>query len=189
MKVLILENKDFLKIFKNSILLLYFAIASAFVLGILFKQIPMTVVDYILNYTNLGSDSTYSDNLFIHITINNIITTLLLLISGLIFSEKHFRFFRIFYLVYMGVIIGFAMAYVPSKINVIFAIMLVMPHGIIELTALCLVISVGMIISKKKIENINKKCIIQIVSIIIIAIIIAAFIEAYMTLRIAYMFM
>ena len=75
MKVLILENKDFLKIFKNSILLLYFAITSALVLGTLFKQIPMIVVDYILNYTNLGSDFTYSDNLFIHITINNIITT------------------------------------------------------------------------------------------------------------------
>lgn len=188
MKVLILENKDFLKIFKNSILLLYFAIASTLVLGILFKQIPMTVVDYILNYTNLGSDSTYSDNLFIHITINNIIITSLLLISGLIFSKKLFRFFRIFYLVYMGVIVGFAIAYVANKINVIFAIMLVMPHGIIELTIICLAISVGTIISGEKIENINKRCIIQIVSIIMIAIIIAAFIEAYITSRIAYMF-
>lgn len=189
MKVLILENKDFLKIFKNSVLLLYFAITSTLVLGILFEQIPITAVDYILNYTNLGSDFTYSDNLFIHITINNIITASLLLISGLIFSKKLFRFFRIFYLVYMGVIVGFAMAYAANKINVIFAIMLVIPHGIIELTVLCLVISIGMIISRKKMENINKKCIIQIVSIIIIAIIIAAFIEAYITLRIAYMFM
>ena len=102
--------------------------------------------------------------------------------------------------IFNGVLIGQSIAiFTAENKSITDALLLIIPHGVIELTAFTLSNSLGLmlgtlafkkyIFKKKDISLLHEfSKIIAYVKLIIILLIIAAFIEAYITLTLAYMF-
>jgi uncharacterized membrane protein SpoIIM required for sporulation len=97
--------------------------------------------------------------------------------------------FEKFCLTYLGVIIGLGISLITLRINILYGIMLIIPHGIIELPTICFVLSGKYFLIEEKDRDKKNKLFLKIIGIATFFLTIAAYIEAYYTLKIASMFL
>lgn len=181
-------EKEFTRRFTGT--LVYYLIPTVImtIAGILFTNIPQIAIPYILKYT--GIENLISGDLFRGIFLNNIRTSFIILLVMIVYGEKNFRIIPKAYPVYMGILTGIALSAVAIKINMLYAIMLVLPHGIIEIPVMCFVLNGGYFFYREGDNNRNKLKIFAIISVgIISALLLAAYIEVYITRDIASFFL
>lgn len=180
-------DDEFLKRFRNSIMLLYLAMVITSIAGILFQEFPNIAVKLLLKYTTLGDN--YTGDLFMYLFVHNLKVTYTLFLIMVFYGEKNFKILPKVYPIYLGIVGGIGISFGVTKANILYGIMAIMPHGIIELAVVCFALNSGYFFYKKE-ETIYKKVniFIKITAILIFSLAIAAYIEAYITGNIASLF-
>lgn len=142
------DLKDFNKrIHKNFMLMLILFIASAFLTRLILIHYPQYVTKRIKELSSiLGNESGIQWKEFIWIFLNNLRTSVFIVIVGLI----PYLFLSVLMLIYNGYIIGLVIAEVEiTRHNALLMILLgILPHGIFELTAIFYAASIGVYITK-----------------------------------------
>lgn len=128
-----MKNKTFINHFILYSLIFISSFIVSLIIGLKNINLSEGVVFLVKNYTTLK----YGDGSFVDIFANNFfISIMIMYYFYLLYPNRFKNFFGIFYFFYMGSIGGFTISTVAVKYNMVIALSLVVPHGIIEIPAI-----------------------------------------------------
>lgn len=176
----LIKNKKFLRYFilYSSIFIFSFMVST--IIGLENANLSDDAIFFVKNYTSLR----YSGTEMIDILANNFFISIIILYYFYSSKEDKFKkFLGVSYFLYMGSIAGLAISKVVIKYNLIIALSMIVPHGIIEIPTIIYAISSGWVLSELKERQQSKipKEFIYTSIILFVLLSISAYIESYMT--------
>jgi len=177
----LISGKDFRYYFVlYSSIFVISAIITA-IIGLKYTKMPDYAIYFMKNYTSLR----FGDSGFISILSNNFFIVILMMYFFYSMELDNFKIFLgKFYFLYMGSVTGLIISKSIIKYNLVMALSLVVPHGIIEISTMIFAISFGWALSGLKGLQPITPIFITISLAILILLTISAYIEAHVTLKI-----
>ena len=153
----IFQNKMFLKYFFMVYGIFIICLIIGLYIGHTNETSTLTVKNYVTNYTSYSLVSTFNDGgivEIISICVNNSIAFIYMFIMGCIIFDKRI-IIGLFGLqtLLLGIVVGGFI----SKFGILPIICGILPHGIFEITIICMAISYGIVIHIKDFKNDNFK--------------------------------
>ena len=143
----IIKNKKFIHYFilYSSIFIFSFIVSA--IIGFKITGLSDGVVFFVTNYTSLR----FNDGGMIAILANNFFVSMILVYYFYSSDPDTFKkFLGVFYFSYMGAIAGLLISKVAIMSNLVIALSLIVPHGIIEIPTIIYAVSSGWVLSGLK---------------------------------------
>lgn len=179
----IIKNKKFIHYFilYSSIFIFSFIVST--IIGFKITGLSDGVVFFVTNYTSLR----FNDGGMIAILANNFFVSVILIYYFYSSDPDVFKkFLGVFYFSYMGAIAGLIISKVAIMSNLVIALSLIVPHGIIEIPTIIYAVSSGWVLSGLKGKNGSKipRELIYTFVILFVLLGMSAYIECNITMRI-----
>lgn len=181
----LIRNKKFLHYFILYSSIFIFSFIISMIIGLEYTSLSDGTIFFIKNYTSLG----YGSNEMISILANNFFISSIMMYYFYSSKEEIFKkFLGVFHFLYIGSIGGLVVSNVVIKYNLIIALSMIVPHGIIEIPAVAYAFSSGWALSdiKDKRQSKMPKEFIYASMILFVMLSISAYIESYITPSIYY---
>lgn len=140
----LIKNEKFRHYFVLYTLIFISSSIISIVIGLRNIDLSERVIFLVKNYTSFR----YANGDMISILANNFLISILIMFYFYLEGLKLKKYFGIFYFSYMGVITGMAISIVVLKYNLIIALSMIVPHGIIEIPTIVYAASSGWILSE-----------------------------------------
>lgn len=145
-----IENKKFQHYFLLYSSVFVVSLIISIIIGYMNINMYHGTVYFLKNFTSLR----FADDGMIYILVNNFIISMLLMYNFYISKDDKFKkFVGVFYFLYMGTIAGLLISGVTIKYNLMIALSLVVPHGIIEIPAIIYAVSSGWAMSELRVKG------------------------------------
>lgn len=149
----VIKNKKFMHYFVLYSSIFIFSFIVSTIIGFKITGLSDGVVFFVTNYTSLR----FNDGGMIAILANNFFVSMILIYYFYSSDPDTFKkFLGVFYFSYMGAIAGLLISKVAIMSNLVIALSLIVPHGIIEIPTIIYAVSSGWVLSELKEKNGSK---------------------------------